>query len=836
MSKIDHLIKYFQPENYNLVLDIDRTERIFSGTVKIRGKQIGDTVRLHAKELEISSAKVNGEPAEFNLDRQDELEILSKNTGDIELDVDFSGKIIDGQMHGLYPCFYEKDGKKGEILATQFESHHAREVFPCIDEPIAKATFDLTLITEPNLTALSNMPTVESKEENGKMLTKFATTPKMSTYLLAFVVGDLQKKSGKTTRGVEVNIYSSKAQPTGSLDFALDIATRAIDFYEDYFGVEYPLAKSDHVALPDFSAGAMENWGLITYREIYLLATKTTAPNHKNIIATVIAHELAHMWFGNLVTMKWWDDLWLNESFANIMEYICVDHLLPESQIWLSFEASDVSAALRRDSVAGVQAVRTKVNHPDEIATLFDSAIVYAKGARLIKMLKEYIGEESFRTGLKTYFEKFAYQNTELKDFLAVMSEASGKDLESFMKPWLEQPGYPVVEAQISDKEIRLSQHRFSSDGASDNSLWPIPLFEKEKSADSSLMTEKTMSLPVNDSQDFQLNIGDRAHFITAYDETLLNNLLKNSAKLSATDKLKLITEQYLMVKPGLVSTAKTMELADKFSDEDNFGVWDGLVGIVNDTALFVEPDSNDDANLKSWFKKLGEKHFEQLGLIPKDNEDINSSIVRRLSIGLLLRGEDQNLIDSAVEIFEKHRDNLAEISGEICDVVLAAAILQDSHNFDYLLEQYQTTSSAEIKKNLIFALTYTKDPAQIDQLLELLTQIDIIKTQDTAWWLDYLLFRPKSHEKALNWLWQNWDFIEKTFSGDMSYENFPRIAANSLKNAKEFAEFKEFFADKKSIPALKRAIEMGETQTKTRLEWIERDKADVLKMLEKLC
>src|SRR5690606_2848949 len=251
-------------------------------------------------------------------------------------------------------------------------------------------------------------------------------------------------------------------QPAASLDFALDIATRTIDFFENYFDTPYPLPKSDHVALPDFSSGAMENWGLVTYREIALLDDPTTTSvSSKHYIATVIAHQLSHQWFGNLLTMKWWNNLWLNESFAALMEYIAVDALHPEWNVWLDFATMESIMALRRDSLDGVQAVQVDVNHPDEISTLFDGAIVYAKGARLLRMLQHYIGHEAFQAGLKAYFATYKYGNTEGDDLWNALAGASGKDIAGFMNTWISQSGYPVVQVSQNGNDVALTQQQF---------------------------------------------------------------------------------------------------------------------------------------------------------------------------------------------------------------------------------------------------------------------------------------------------------------------------------------------------------------------------------------
>ncbi|MBF1023963.1 MAG: aminopeptidase, partial [Candidatus Nanogingivalaceae bacterium] len=439
MKTVPRLLDTFIPHHYALTLDLTRAEeKSFSGTVIISGESTGESISLHSKELTIHSALIDDQPAEFSHGEFDELRLSRPelSSGQHTVRVEFSGAITDA-MHGLYPCYFTHDGVKKQLLATQFESHHAREVFPCVDEPAAKATYDVTLVTAPELTVLGNMPVTESSERDGALTTAFATTPRMSSYLLAFVVGELHKKTARTKSGVEVNIWATPAQSEDTLDFALDIATGSIDFYDEYFGVPYPLPKSDHVALPDFSSGAMENWGLITYRESCLLADpKLTQESSKRFIATVIAHELSHQWFGNLVTMQWWNDLWLNESFANMMEYAAVDALHPEWRMWEDFATSEVTAALRRDSLDGVQPVQADVNHPDEISTLFDPAIVYAKGGRLLVMVRRLIGEEAFRAGLKAYFEKFAYQNTVGNDLWQELETASGQPIIDLMNTW----------------------------------------------------------------------------------------------------------------------------------------------------------------------------------------------------------------------------------------------------------------------------------------------------------------------------------------------------------------------------------------------------------------
>ena len=495
MQAVEHFISKFVPEHYDLFLDLSRETKTFSGKVTITGQAKSDRISLHQKDLEIASVEVAGQARPFTVDHENEvLHIDLADAGQVELVIAFSGKITDN-MTGIYPSYYTVDRVKKEVLSTQFESHFAREAFPCVDEPEAKATFDLALRFDQaeGEVALSNMPEidVENRKETG--IWKFETTPRMSSYLLAFVAGDLQGVTAKTKNGTLVGVYSTKAHPLSNLDFSLDIAVRSIEFYEDYYGVKYPIPQSLHIALPDFSAGAMENWGLVTYREVYLVVDENSTFASRQQVALVIAHELAHQWFGNLVTMKWWDDLWLNESFANMMEYVCVDAIEPTWNIFEDFQTGGVPGALKRDATDGVQSVHVEVKHPDEINTLFDGAIVYAKGSRLMHMLRRWLGDADFAKGLHAYFEKHQYGNTIGRDLWNALGQASGRDVAAFMDSWLEQPGYPVLTIKVENDVLKISQKQFFIGEHEDkNRLWVVPLNSNWKGLPDTLETEST--------------------------------------------------------------------------------------------------------------------------------------------------------------------------------------------------------------------------------------------------------------------------------------------------------------------------------------------------------
>ena len=578
-ASVARFIESFIPENYNLFLDINRSEKTFTGNVAITGEAIDNHISLHQKDLTINSVLLDNESLNFQMDDANEaFHIELPETGVLTIFIEFSGRITDN-MTGIYPSYYTYNGEKKEIISTQFESHFAREAFPCVDEPEAKATFDLSLKfdAEEGDTALSNMPEINShlREETG--VWTFETTPRMSTYLLAFGFGALHGKTAKTKNGTEVGVFATVAQAENSVDFALDIAVRVIEFYEDYFQVKYPIPLSYHLALPDFSAGAMENWGLVTYREVYLLVDENSSAASRQQVALVVAHELAHQWFGNLVTMKWWDDLWLNESFANMMEYVSVNAIEPSWNIFEDFQTTGVPNALQRDATDGVQSVHMEVSHPDEINTLFDSAIVYAKGSRLMHMLRRWLGDEAFAKGLKAYFEKHQYNNTVGRDLWNALSEASGKDVSSFMDTWLEQPGYPVVSAEVVDDTLILSQKQFFIGEHEDKGrLWEIPLNTNWNGLPDTLSEERIeipnySQLATENNGVLRLNTANTAHYITDYQGQLLDNILEDFANLDTVSKLQILQERRLLAESGRISYASLVGLLDLVEKEESF-------------------------------------------------------------------------------------------------------------------------------------------------------------------------------------------------------------------------------------------------------------------------
>jgi aminopeptidase N len=852
MSKsVTRLYTHFQPEHYDLALLPDRENKTFHGSVTIRGKKVGppsERLTLHQKGLKITKATIvkhdkNGD-SELPVSRinnqnsYDEVRLHTDQKlygGIYTLTLEFDGEIHD-VMHGIYPCNYEENGVKKQLIATQFESHHAREAFPCIDEPEAKATFDLTLTIPKGEAALGNTP-VKTTIDDGKLQTvTFETTPKMSTYLLAFVYGDMQCKEATTKDGVTVRVWATKAQAAEALDFPLEVGVQAVEFFNDYYGVPYPLAKCDHVALPDFSSAAMENWGLITYREAYLLVDpKTTPQSMREVITTVICHELSHQWFGNLVTMKWWDDLWLNESFANVMEYVATDALHPEWNIWNTFVSHEGLSSLRRDSLPGVQSVKTAVNHPDEIGSLFDPSIVYAKGGRLLNMLMNYLGSDDFRKGLKIYFEKHAYGNTTGADLWQALSEASGKDVASFMEPWLTRSGFPVVTIDQKDHEVKLSQAHFLVDlsKADGTRIWPVPTLSTAAELPE-LFDKPAVSCTVSSNNFVRINTGSVGHYIVRYaeaDHASAVAKLAESKTLTPAERLMLLSDSALLARAGLASFADTLRLLSHYADEDSEPVWDMIALTLGDARRFIDLDESLEDRIKALIRRLVTQQYERLDWDEIDGEPAEDKKLRATIISLGAYAEHPEITQHANKAFEAYKKDADNVSSELRGIVFGTMVRNHTEGaFDYLLNLEETTSNPDLKQELIGALSSTRQTEEANRLLDRITDPAKVRLHDVDGWVVSLMRNRHNRELAWKWLQDNWGWIEKTFEGDKSYDSFPRYAASCFNTAKLSAEYKVFFEPKKDNVALHRNIVLGVEELDSRVAWLERDKAPVTK------
>ncbi len=830
----------FKPAQYDVYLDIDRSKKVITGQTKIFGFAQAAHIAVNQKYLKASRVQADGQEVPFNADDGEEtLAIGLPQSGQTTLTIDYTAPLTDTMM-GIYPSYYQVNGEKKQLIGTQFETTAARQAFPCVDEPAAKATFGLAIKFDekPGETVIANMP--ESKVENG--VHYFERTVKMSTYLVAFAFGEMQSKITKTKSGVQVGVFLTKAHEADELDFALDIAKRSIEFYEDFYQTPYPLPHSWQLGLPDFSAGAMENWGLVTYREAYLaIDPDNTSLHTKELVATVIAHELAHQWFGDLVTMKWWDDLWLNESFANMMEYVAVDALEHDWHVWELFQTSEAPAALQRDATDGVQSVHVQVEKPAEIDSIFDGAIVYAKGARMLVMARSLIGDNALRTGLKAYFEAHHYGNATGADLWDALGKAAGIDLAVIMNTWLEQPGYPVVNVSVVDGKLTLSQKQFFvGEGKDAGRLWKIPLNSNYVAAPP-IMGDRTVELGdyaqlrKTAGEPFRLNVGNESHFIVKYDQALLDDILSDVDKLEPITQLQLLQDLRLLAEGRQLSYASIVPLLARFASSTSNVVNAALYKVADDLKKFVEPDSPEEGNLQKLFDALSSGQVQRLGWTPKYGESNDDQLTRPRVLKAALYAKNSTSIAEAHDLFEANKDSLISLPADIRIYVLGNEVKNYSSPklFDKLLHEYVTTSDGSYKESISVALPQTPDKKLLKKIVADYEKSDIIKPQDLRIWYYEVLANPAGQQLAWDWLRDDWQWLEDTVGGDMEFPTFITVTSRVFRTPQRLTQFKEFFEPKLNTPGLTREIQMDTKVIESRVALIADQKDAVNKAIK---
>lgn len=835
MTELTHFYNVFQPKHYDVYLDINRANKQITGTVKVSGTATATQIAVHQKFLKITSVQADGHAVAYDVDDAAEaVRITLPAAGKMTLDIAYSAPLTDTMM-GIYPSYYEVDGQKKQIIGTQFETTAARQAFPCVDEPEAKATFALAIKFDEHdgETILANMP--ETRCENG--VHYFDTTVRMSSYLVAFAFGELQGKETTTKSGVTVGVFGTKAHKANELDFALDIAKRSIEFYEDFYQTPYPLPHSWQLALPDFSAGAMENWGLVTYREAYLLLDPdNTSLRTKQLVATVIAHELAHQWFGDLVTMKWWDDLWLNESFANMMEYVAIDAIEPDMHIWELFQTSEAPAALQRDATDGVQSVHVQVENPAEIDSIFDGAIVYAKGSRMLVMARALVGTDALRAGLKNYFAAHKYGNATGSDLWQALGDASGIDVGAIMTSWLEQPGYPVVSAAVVDGHLQLSQQQFFiGDGVDVGRQWQIPLAGNYKQTPQ-IMAEKTVdlgdyaALRAANGRPFRLNVGNNSHFIVRYDQQLLDDILANMDELDHIDQLQQLQDFRLLAEGRQISYAAIVPLLKNFASSTAAVVNDALYSVAGNLRKFVAPDSQDEKNLQQLFDQLSANNVARLGWRPKAGESNDDQLTRPYVLSAALYAKNAAAEQQAHDLFQQNAEELAALPADIRGFVLKNEVKNygSKELFDQLLAESKRSADASYKASIASALTATTDPALIAELVTKFEDADTIKPQDLRAWFRGVLSNSAGEQAAWDWIRGDWQWLEDTVGGDMEFTTYITVIAGVFRTPERLAEFKAFFNPKLNTPGLTREITMDTKVIASRVVLIEAEKSAV--------
>jgi len=783
---MERFLDYFIPERYKLALTLNKAKTKMIGEVTIFGDAKSDLIKLHAVDMVIRDVYLDGQKVDFA--REEGAISIKSAPGSREIRISYNFDVT-ADMQGAYLSTYEYEGKTEKIVVTQFESHYARECFPCVDEPAAKAVFDIKLSSEDSEdTIISNMPPALTTNQDNLKTVRFDSTPRMSTYLVAFAFGKFISYESESQHGVKITTYAGLHQSVDDLKYAGDFAADVLDFYDDRFKTPFPLPKLDLLALPDFEAGAMENWGLTTYREIALLANENSAIDQKMYVCTVVAHELSHMWFGDLVTMKWWDDLWLNESFASLMQTYSTDALRPELGAWDDFYSSSVISALLRDCLPGVQPVKTDVANVADIANLFDGAIVYSKGSRLLLMLMRTIGEDAFFAGLADYFEKHKYGNTTADDLWDALSGHVDFDIREFMNPWLLQSGYPVVQGERQERFLITNEH--------DNSRYPIRDLRDDLSG----------------------------HYIIHLSEEELNKKLGFLFELNKEQKLRLLLDRKLLAKTRRVATASLLPMLKAFSGEKESIIWDVISTIISDIRIMFAPDTETEAQFKHFVRQICAPNFARLGVKQREGDSENDIMLRGTIMSLMSYADDEDCINMTRAEYENMQ--IADVDPNLRAVVGVTLLKRNDTLSKPYFKLYSTTPDAALKSDLCAALTATKSLDTGKGYLESLKN-GTIRPQDR---LSFFIRLVRNHiikDDALAWMYENWDWLYSQ-EGEKTIAEYPRYTASSIRGGKEASEFRAFFEKHINEEILARDIKVAFSEIDARLDLIVADSGAV--------
>lgn len=817
------------PLEYNIQLHPDLENFTFAGveTITLKILKPTKTLTLHSKEIDIETVSLAVKKdkifAKISYDTKSETATFTFQktlpVGKNKITITFKG-ILNDKMRGFYRSSYIYEGKVHNMATTQFEATDARRAFPCFDEPAQKAVFHVSLVVPKGKTAISNtLPISKIKHEAGFEVVKFAPSPKMSTYLLAFIVGDFEYIEQKSKRGVIVRVYTVPGK-IHQAKFALETTVKCLDFYEEYFDIPYPLNTLDMIAIPDFSPGGMENWGAITYRESMLLVDdKYTPAINKQWIALVIAHELAHQWFGNLVTMEWWTHLWLNEGFASYIEYLAVDELFPHWDIWTQFATHHLSIALSLDALANTHPIEVPVHHPDEIGEIFD-AVSYSKGASVIRMLAEYLGPENFRLGLSHYLKKHSYKNTETVHLWEAFEKISKKEVKKMMHGWTSQSGYPVVQAKIMGGILSLSQERFFAS--------PISRKNNKKK------TKWTIPVPYIETENFiKINSNETSFFRTAYSHELLELLKEPVANktLPPLDRLGIVRDLFALSEAGIIWTTEVLEFLSAYKDEDSYVVWAEISsGLAYMNQMIAKTNIKNDFD--NFVCNLFTNIFIKVSFDKKVKEDHTTSLLRSVVLKRMVSHGNKGVIK---ELLKRYKDMEAggktdpDLRGLLYCVYAKTG---GEKEYKKMIQKYKTETLHEEKNRIGYTLGSFEDKKILCEVAHFALSKDV-RIQDTMGILSHIAGNPLGRDVFMTCLKTNWQtFVNRYGDGGMALSRIVKDIGYSPEK-KHLQDYKKFFAKN---PA--RSAERAVAQTIEKMEanelYLSRELPNIKKFLKK--
>ncbi|XP_071953572.1 glutamyl aminopeptidase-like [Antedon mediterranea] len=841
-----------KPNLYDLTLHPNLTTDTFSGFVDIdvTVSSPTDTFLVHIKELTISNTKITSKEGGLEWAKEkefpyteNEFYVIQTKTdlpiGDYILHYEFTGSLV-GHIVGFYKStYYNKDGKLMSMATSKFEPTDARRAFPCFDEPNLKANYTTTLVHANGYDALSNM-NIEyiQYKPDGLVYTRFHTSVKMSTYLACFIVCDFAYIEGETARGVKFRVYA----PHDSIDqaqYALNLGINVTDYYEDYFNIPYPLPKLDMIAIPDFVSGAMEHWGLITYRETNLLYDNLESSEaNKQRVAAVISHELAHQWFGNIVTMDWWDDLWLNEGFASFLEYSGVAHAEPDWQMLDQFVTEDMYYVMGLDQIVSSHPIIIEVNHPDEINEIFDS-ISYSKGASVLRMLNDIMGEDTFREGLTNYLNKFSYANAKTDDLWKELGDVSGMDIKGIMDTWTLQMGFPVVTLnRNTDTELGASQEWFLVDpaanksqdefGSSFNYKWNIYF---DYSFDNNLVESTQMdkgNVKITTPDKFNWVIANRnqtGYYRVNYDSETWNALIvelqNNHEVIPVADRSGLIDDAFNLARSGQIDYFIPLNITKYFNKETEYIPWDAAYSNINwiSEILRYRPLF---ADWRKYVQRQVKPRLEKLTWDDTNTEHLESYL-RTDIISLSCSHGDPDCLLEAQNKFKEY------IAGTRTSPNLRSMIYRygmekagNQNEWDFMWEGYLNATVSQERSRLLYGLARTRNVWLLCRYLDYAMDESKVRSQDFFTVVNYIADNPVGNPIVWDWVRTNWELLVNRFG--ISSRSLGRLVPSICESyATEFKQqqMKDFFMKYPDAGAGERGRKQALERVQTNIDWL---------------
>jgi puromycin-sensitive aminopeptidase len=826
------------PSKYAVSLSPDLDKASFTGSVTISAEatQTVNEIVLNAIELDIHAVEVNGSPVPFSLNEELERLIIdvAVSPGPITLHISFTGTLND-KLRGFYrSTFTDENGAIRTIATTQMQSTDCRRAFPCFDEPDFKATFAIDITCDADLLAVSNGREIRRETQpNGQVRIWFSETMLMSTYLVAFVVGPLEATEPVMVGSLPLRVIHVPGK-SHLTEFGLRVGAFCIEWFENYYGIPYPSDKCDLLALPDFAAGAMENLGCITFREVLLLVDPATSTQiEQELVAAVVAHELAHMWFGDLVTMRWWNGIWLNEAFATFMEVAATDAFAPQWTMWTSF-GLDRSAAFEVDSLHSTRTVEFPVESPADADGMFD-VLTYQKGGALLRMLEQYLGPDRFRAGVNHYLKKHSYGNTETGDLWDAIEHVVSTDggenvpVRALMDSWIWQAGYPLVSARVDGAELVLSQRQFTFDNTPNATLWVIPVHVRVgNEASKVLLNTDELRLPLaNSSATVVVNAGGPGFYRVEYSTDLLSRITGTTlATLTTLERYNLVDDAWNAVVAGALTTENFIEFARGFENENDLAVWQVLTKALTGLGRLIPRDNM--APFNTFVSSLVTPAYTRLGESPAPNEDDLVSKLRGLLLSTLaIHGNSVAAQQRCRNILMNHAESDPELVAASTTVVAATG---NNNDYEWFVDKFTNAPTPQEKVRMLYALAEFDDVELMKRTCRLAFSGDV-KSQDAPFLLARCIANKNHGEIAWAAVQENWTYANDTFPGNTIVRMVSTIT--TLNTEALETQVNAFFSEH-PIPQATKTLEQALERQKVNVALRSREGATILTALQK--